>query len=154
MAPLHKMSIDFYEAQFSLIALHTSFEDYTLAYWLNKQLKTKFKRQRKDLDLNTAVSFSVFDWLDIKTDAYWSLVSNKHIGISTQKTEDLFSEVLFEKQQHLVPEHPKVDYFLKIEDEGYINTSKLVVQLKQIPLIVTAFTIDQNQLKSKNNLIF
>ncbi len=154
MAPLHKMSLDFYEAEFTLIALHTSIEDFALAYWLNTHLKTKFKRQKKDLDLGEDAQFSVFTWLDVKTDSYWSLVSNKHLLVDQQQRDDLFSETPLEKMKLLIAEQPRVDYFLKIEDEGYTNMTKLLGQLKQIPVIVTAFSVDQNQLKSKNNLIF
>jgi len=154
MAPLHKMSLDFYEAEFTLIALYTSIEDYALAYWLNTHLKTKFKRQRKDLDFGEDAQYAVFTWLDVKTDSYWSLISNKQLRVDEYQSEDLFKETPLEKKKPLIPEQAQVDFFIKIEDEGYTNTSKLLEQLKQIPLIVTAFSVEYNQLKSKNNLIF
>ncbi|MFT4790507.1 MAG: hypothetical protein ACI9KR_000111 [Arcticibacterium sp.] len=154
MPALHKISINFYDAEYSLIAIHTSLEAYRLVYWLNIHLKTKFKRQKNNLDLNTAAQFSVFDWQDTRTDSYWALLSNKQLSSVALESQDLFSETLLEKKQYLIPEHKGVDFFLKIEDEGYLNIAQLVAQLKQIAVIATAFEIDCNQIKSKNNLIF
>ncbi|HAB80806.1 MAG TPA: IPExxxVDY family protein, partial [Flavobacteriaceae bacterium] len=48
MTALHKISMDFYESEYVLIALHTSLDDFAVAYWLNKHLKTKFKRHKRD----------------------------------------------------------------------------------------------------------
>jgi|TARA_B110000977_G_scaffold195683_1_gene274588 hypothetical protein len=154
MTALHKISMDFYASEYALIALHTSLEDYALAYWLNKHLKTKFKRHKRDLDLNTEATFSVFDWHDLSSDSYWTLLSNKHLSFQHHTTQDLFTNAALEKKQSLIPEHKGVDFFLKIEEQGFLNIKELVVKLKQLPVIVTAFTVDQNQLKSKNNLIF
>lgn len=153
MPALHKISTDFYESPYSLIALHCALEDYTLAYWLNRCLKTKFKK-KKDLDLNTGAQFSVYDWQDTVTDSYWTLLSNKYMSTDYNLSQNLFGEAPLEKRQHLVPEHKSVDFFLKIEDEGYLNTVKLLEQLKQMPKIVMPFVVNKEQLKSKNNLIF
>ena len=71
-----------------------------------------------------------------------------------QATEDLFTNAALEKKQFLIPEHKGVDFFLKIEEQDFLNIKELVIKLKQLPVIVTAFTVDQSQLKSKNNLIF
>ncbi len=89
--------MDFYESEYALIALHTSLEDYAIAYWLNKHLKTKFKRHNKDLDLNTEATFSVFDWHDLSSDSYWTLLSNKHLSFQHQTTQDLFTNAALEK---------------------------------------------------------
>jgi hypothetical protein len=96
----------------------------------------------------------VFDWQDARTDSYWALLSNKQLSSAALESQDLFSETPLEKKQYLIPEHKGVDFFLKIEDEGYLNIAQLVAQLKQMAVIVTAFEIDYNQIKSKNNLIF
>jgi len=154
MTALHKISMDFYESEYVLIALHTSLDDFAVAYWLNKHLKTKFKRHKRDLDLNTDATFSVFDWHDISSDSYWTLLSNKHLSLQHLATQDLFTNAALEKKQCLIPEHKRVDFFLKIEEQGFLNIKELVIKLKQLPVIVTAFTVDQSQLKSKNNLIF
>ena len=106
--------MDFYASEYALIALHTSLEDYALAYWLNKHLKTKFKRHKRDLDLNTEATFSVFDWHDLSSDSYWTLLSNKHLSFQHHTTQDLFTNAALEKKQSLIPEHKGVDFFLKI----------------------------------------
>mgnify|MGYP003643408626 FL=1 len=96
----------------------------------------------------------MFDWHDLSSDSYWTLLSNKHLSFQHHTTQDLFTNAALEKKQSLIPEHKGVDFFLKIEEQGFLNIKELVVKLKQLPVIVTAFTVDQNQLKSKNNLIF
>lgn len=153
MTALHKISLDFYESEYALIALHTPLEDYAVAYWLNRDLKTSFKRQKRDLDLNTEATFSVFDWHDIHSDSYWTLLSNKHLSFQKQATQDLFNDAALEKKQFLIPEHKGVDFFLKIEEQGELNIKELLTKIKQLPEMLTAFEVDQHQLKSRNNLI-
>ena len=115
--------MDFYESEYVLIALHTSLDDFAVAYWLNKHLKTKFKRHKRDLDLNTDATFSVFDWHDISSDSYWTLLSNKHLSLQHLATQDLFTNAALEKKQCLIPEYKGVDFFLKM---SLLDTSSLL----------------------------
>ena len=41
---------DFYEDDFSLIGIHTTLEDYKLAYLLNKNLKINFIKSKENLN--------------------------------------------------------------------------------------------------------
>ena len=50
---------------------------------------------------------------------------------------------------------PKVDYLLKVYDEGNaFAKAKLIASIKSIPQVVTAYNVDIDQLKTKQNLIF
>lgn len=50
---LHKLIVDdFYDTDFSLIAIHCQVEDYRISYLLNKHLDINLMRKGKDLDFN------------------------------------------------------------------------------------------------------
>ena len=56
---------------------------------------------------------------------------------------------------YLLPEFKKVDYFLKIENlEASMNITKIQLLLNTIENISTAYEVETNKIKSKNNLIF
>ena len=50
--PAHKLVLDeIFEQPYKLLAIHSSVEDYKLAYLLNKHLKLKLARMPKNIDL-------------------------------------------------------------------------------------------------------
>ncbi len=56
---------------------------------------------------------------------------------------------------YLLPEYKKVDYFLKIENAAdSLDVSEITTQIKNIERITTVYTVDVENIKSKNNLIF
>jgi len=60
-----------------------------------------------------------------------------------------------ETKTYLIPEKKKVDYFIKIVGEPTQETIyKTVHQIKQIPQVVTSYTVEIDSLKSKQFLIF
>ncbi|MEL6918168.1 MAG: IPExxxVDY family protein [Bacteroidota bacterium] len=59
---VHKISEDFYEDSFALIAVHSSMEDYAMAYTINLHLKCNLQRSRTDLDVSRQTSFPIFEW--------------------------------------------------------------------------------------------
>ena len=46
---IHSLSLDVFEEEYSLIGIHTTLEDYKLAYILNKRLGIKLGKCRDDL---------------------------------------------------------------------------------------------------------
>lgn len=154
MTAIHRISDDFYEDSFVLIAMHSSLEDYAIAYALNQCLKSRLGRSRTDLEISENRSFPIFEWKDIDNDAYWTLIINNSI-----KKDDAYSDSLFKNEisyttHHLVPEYKDVDYFLKIEQDNMDFGNQIVKSILAIPQIITAYMVESNKLKSKNNLIF
>lgn len=156
----HRLFLEDFEASYSLIALHSPVEDYKLVYEMNQQLTSKFFRVRKDIDLvQQGVCFSRFEWENNQTDTVWNLVTNR-VSVNTESEVDQLT--LFNTdsdtntiQYYLIPEQPKVDYFLKIEgDCSQLMMNKLLLKLKEIPHLETAYSIDHTMLKSRSNLIF
>ncbi|WP_411029186.1 IPExxxVDY family protein [Spongiimicrobium sp. 3-5] len=154
MAVVHKISKDFYDDSFKLIALHSSLEDYAAAYAINKYLKSSLQRPRMDLDISENVSFPFFEWKDLINDKYWTLITNTSMGESDLDQNGLFRDETSYTVHYLVSEYKEVDYFLKIEQDDLDVTEDLVKSLLAIPEMITAYTIETNTLKSKQNLIF
>ena len=158
----HKLDLDaFVDQPFKLIAIHSSVEDYKLAFLLNKHLGLRLARARNDVDFyNKSVRafFALFQFRDQHKYCEYYLICNKFKGQSktTGGSGSLFGdEEMASKTIHLLPELSKVDFLLKIEEEsGSFPERKLLERIKEIPQIATAYTIDINDLKSKENLIF
>ncbi|ASO04541.1 hypothetical protein GQ41_3798 [Arenibacter algicola] len=154
MAAIHKISEDFYEETFTLIALHSSIEDFMLVYALNSCLKTNLKRSVSDLDLSQGGSFPIFDWRDEVNDRYYTFVSNNDVKEEVLSVANLFQDQPTLTKYHLVPEYRDVDYFLKIEHDELDVEDYILKSVLTIPKVITAYLVDASKLKSKNNLIF
>lgn len=148
------------EENFSLIGIHCTIEDYRLAFLLNKVLDLKLKRQDKDVDNNNQkTAFSIFEWEDKTQFKIWNLVSN-NCKIITNDFNDgldsLFSaNQVITKTHHLVSEYSKANYLLKISNNFSPNKEKIILEkILKINQVITAYSIDTESLKSKNQLIF
>ncbi|WP_242203129.1 IPExxxVDY family protein [Aestuariivivens insulae] len=158
---VRKLVLDdfFDEEQYTLIGIHCTLEDYRIAYLLNKHLEINLLRKPVDLDFDNGKStYSIFEWEDDRHLKTWSLVSNI---CKREEFQDTTYTSLFETQEpitktfNLIPEYKRVNFFLKIENEYTDSKEKYIVnQILSIPQIVTAYSIDASQLKSKDNLIF
>jgi hypothetical protein len=86
------------------------------------------------------------------------LIENKkEITIAQNaKLSNLFTEnEAFTNTFYFLPEFKKVDYLLKIEgDDNQINLEKITKKLKKIDHVTTVYSVNKDQIKSKNNLIF
>lgn len=151
---VHKISGDFFEDSFTLIGVHSSMEDYAMVYALNLFLKSNFKRSSEDLDISKDVSFPFFNWKDGVNDRFWTLITNASLQEENLETTDLFKDVPSYKNYYLLPEYTTVDYLLKIEHDDEDIEEDILKTLLTIPKVITAYRIDIDTLKSKNNLIF
>lgn len=155
--PIHALGLEeFEEEDFFLIAIHTSLEDFRLAYLLNVALKMNLERSKNCLNLirlKKKVSFSVFSHNSSKYEDQWDLISNR--TSVAQETETNTLPLNSDAKAVLIPEQKKIDYFIKITGnipQGYIK--KTVRRIQSIDQIITSYYIDKNTLKSKEYLIF
>jgi len=144
-----------YDHDYILIGIHTTLNDYRLAYFLNKELKLFLKRFKDNLDFPLKqCSFPFYLYEDKASFITWSMISNKFISTnSVQSNTNLFDEET--KIRFLIPEKNKVDYFIKIN--GFIkdeNLENILTKIKEAEKIITSYTIDPYTLKSRDNLIF
>jgi len=158
---VHKLSItDFNEIDYSLLAIHTSLEDYRLAYFLNQKLSILLSNDNHLVECSSTTGtsfFSTFEYQDELTGEEWVLIENKDEQIIEDQVSmyNLFAE---EKEKistrtYLLPELKKVSFFLKITNIT-TSISELITQINTIPKISTAYVVEVKNLKSKNNLIF
>lgn len=140
---------------YNLIGLHTSLDDYRLAFFLNSTLNIQLKRYNDDLDFDTnPAHFSLYTFDCSKTFTYWSLICNKHNYMSeTSSTNNLFKEQF--RTSVLIPEKRQVDYFLKIEaDIDMPKLETILTKINNIKNMVTSYSINPKTLKSRDFLIF
>ncbi len=160
--PAHKLVLDeVFEEAYKLIAIHCSVEEYKLAFLLNKHLNLRLARSSKDIDFHIKgehVLFALYKFEDQFKYCDYYLVSNisKAEDLSTANPNSLFGEKERTiKKSYLLPEFKNVDFFLKIEEETDGISEKLLLEkIKEIPQVSLAYSIDHEQIKSKENLIF
>ncbi len=144
---------------FLLIAIHTSLEAYHIAFLLNKNLGLQLARMPQDLVLTKEeykVDFSLYEYENPRDYVNYHLFNNR----AQTELKDVEQGLFFNENgvvvsDLLVSDLPQVDFFLKINDEGNaFAKAKILKQINSIPQIVTAYNVDINQLKTKQNLIF
>lgn len=160
--PAHKLVLDeVFEQPYKLLAIHSSVEEYKLAYLLNKHLNLKLARTPKDIDLHKGTEnafFAHFVYEDLQQYCTYHLVSNvarqeEKAGVGGDSL--FFGEHLAVKKSFLLPEFKQVDFLVKIEDEMDVLSEKILTsKIMEIPQVSTAYAFDFHRIKSKENLIF
>ena len=159
---IHKLDLDeFDEIDYHLIAIHTTLEDYRLAYFINQQLPVNLSNSNEEILISIKegeTQFSRFYFDDEDNFISWNLIQNKNevIGQNEIINQDLFSNSSQEvaTKVFLLPELKKVDYFLKIESDDDLEIAGIVKKLKSIKSLSTVYVVETETIKSKNNLIF
>ena len=159
----HKLVLenDFQE-EFSLIAIHCSEQPYKMAYMINKQVFLRLARKKLDVDFSNNgldIAFPIFEYEDESNYFVYNLVANKNKSLSAKflSSGGLFSELATEKtiNNFLLEEFKNVDYLLKVHsDYEKIPTRNLITSINQIEQVISAYRIESDRIKSKNNLIF
>ncbi|WP_310559381.1 IPExxxVDY family protein [Flavobacterium sp.] len=160
---VHKLHFDdFDEINYQLVAIHTSLEDYRLAYFINQKLTINLSSNKNEIHINIKegeTKFSRFYYYEKEKEISWNLIQNKNEVIQNKKdnNQNLFSNLNMEvsTKVFLLPEFKKVDYFLKIDNtEEVMDSAAIQLLLNTIENISTAYSVDTLKIKSKNNLIF
>jgi hypothetical protein len=151
-----------FNTDFSLLAIHCSEDAYKMAYLLNRHVGLKLRRRRTDLDYSKQgleISFPWFEFEDENEYTTYDLLANK---FRTKSARTVASGGLFAEEDseeivtvYLIPELRNVDYFLKISsDSMQLPLRKLVHEINDINEVISVYTVEIDQLKSKHNLIF
>ena len=162
MAVLKLHLDEFDEVDYELIAIHSSVEDFRLAYFINQNLPIVLSKSKDEVGVMVKEGeafFSKFTFDDYKNDILWSLIQNKNDIILQQKStsQNLFLNTNMEtlRKVHLISDLKKVDYFLKIENNNNtFQLEEIVNKLNKIERISAVYTVVPEKIKSKNNLIF
>jgi len=159
------LSIDFeYDYNFLLIGICSPLKDYTICYKLNKTLNKSFQRSKLDVLMNFTdaveeANFAQFEYWDEQYQNQWYLLANKCKILCSDVNQN--QGTIFDglnqnrkKTKHLVPENPKVDFYIQIHGIYNEEAKKaLIKHIKNIDRIVSVHEIDINNLRSKENLI-
>ena len=168
MAIVYKLISDEQEKEaydkidYQLIAIHTSLEDYRLAFFINKRLPVILSKCNSNVSIKkkmAEIQFSRFIFDDEKKDITWNLIQNKNEFSESNFTANtgLFENTITQMatKSYLIPEYKKVDYFLKIENcLEPITIQNTITEIKKIEQISTVYAVAIETIKSKNNLIF
>lgn len=125
--------------EFSLIGISCHAKDYKLCFEFNKLLEVDFIRT-EDLDIDskkTQGNYSLYEYIDEDNFMDYYLISNRS------------------SKGVLIPEHKAIDYFLLLK--GATNddiTDDMIQKISTLQIVLTAYKIDVDTLKSKQNLIF
>ncbi|TMU55235.1 IPExxxVDY family protein [Flagellimonas algicola] len=154
MLTTHKISEDFYDDNFQLIAIHSGLEDFAMGYAVNLACGLQLSRRKNDLQFDQDLAFSVFDWDDELSDTFWTLMSNKCAVEETIPSVGLFQDRTSSRADYLIKERKEVDYFLKVDGVDGPTLVNKIKAINTIPKVVTAYPLETQTLKSKRNLIF
>lgn len=157
---IHKLQLeDFDQIDYNLIAIHTTLEDYRLAFKINQKLTVLLSKNENEIPIivnKNKASFSRFTFNDEEKMMTWDLIQNKQeIELPVETTAvNLFENNTVTTQIALVTELKKVDFFLKIEHNDQIRIKDIINTINTVDSISTVYEVDANEIKSKNNLIF
>lgn len=135
----HKLILED-DFSFDLIGICSSNADYRLCWGINRGLSIGLE---KDQDLSIHVKkegdhlYSFYSFYDELEHIEYYLVKN-----------------LSNNYRRLIPEKDQIDYFLLIKNNFTKEINDILTSLKRIDSILTAFSFDPNELKSKSNLVF
>lgn len=134
----HKFSLDF-EVDFELIGICSHHSDFRLAFSINEKLGISLEKKEDYLHLlkgkkEQEVLHSKYFYLDEDDEYQFFLLKNKSEG------------------KYLVPEKPTIDFFLFIFDNHSIELEDLIEQLRDIPLVLAAYSFDPIEIDSTHNI--
>lgn len=144
------------EEDVSLIAMHCPAEIFRVVYVINRELGLNLAREKLDVDFQhkKALSyFPLYHYFDSEATIDFYVVAN---ASKTKSAHVISQGGLFPDENSystfLIPEYKTADYFLKIE--GHDKPKEVLLKLKRIKHITTAYTVEVSSLKSYKNLIF
>lgn len=153
---------EYADYNFLLFGINCSEEEVRFCWLLNNALNVDFRR-KSDVELlhaksGTENAFPLFEYISKPFEL------EPENGIDDVERADIAEEldVIFQlvgnrnELGFLIPEHPRVDYFLIIrgELEDQVDADEVLKTLREIPKVHLAFAIEPESLKSKDNLIF
>lgn len=128
-----------FELDFDLIGISCHEKDFRLCYEFNKCLEIDLYRI-KDLEIvvkNSKGNYSLFEYNDEENRINYYLISNRS------------------EKGTLIPEHKSIDFLLQLKGvtgDGFVE--ELITKICSISSVLTAYKIEVDSLKSKQNLIF
>jgi len=147
----HTLFVPKEESGHRLLCLHTSLPSHQLAYFLNKNLNIKLKRDRNDLDArNNTEQYPVFSYCSPKEKSNWRLIGNKlYTSGQFENSNSLFETT--EQVHYLFNTLNSVDFLLDLDPTHQANVQS---KLQNSPLIQSCYPLPNHLAYIKQQLSF
>jgi len=126
--------------EFDLIGICSTNSDYRLCWEINIVFDINLRRG-EDYSLKNKKEdeyyFSFYEFVNNDTYEEFYLIKNQSFNY-----------------KKLIPEQDKIDYFLVVKNGYSYSVNELLIKLKKLNGVLTAFSFEVEELKSKSNLIF
>jgi len=161
----HKLVLEIDEdlEAYALVAIHCSAPDFKMAYMLNNVLHLNLQREAQDLAFfysDVTANYPLFFFDDLTQDRKIHLIANS-CRTTVENTQadpgNLFQAASQESSRltYLIPELKQADYLLKISSSKNNHSENVIVsRINEIAQVITAYVVDLQLVKSRNNLIF
>lgn len=153
---------EYADYNFLLFGINCSEEEVRFCWLLNKALNTDFRR-KNDIELRhiksgTTNTFPLFEYISKPFELEPENYNEDSDKADVAEELDVIFHLVGNRNEHgyLIPEQPRVDYFLIVrgELEDQVDADEVLKAIRQIPKVHLAFGIEPESLKSKENLIF
>ena len=150
---IHYIEIDEENEEEYWIALHTTYEGFQLAYFINKNGLLKLRRLNNDIKnyLDEGV-FNIFEFTDKINHKYCNLISNKCVleNFSNSINNNTLFNVPERNELYLLKEFKHVDFFIKSNDKDLHNF--IHKELLIMPTVSLVYVIPE-KIMSKNLIL-
>ena len=150
---IHYIDIDEENEKEYWIAVHTTYEGFQLAYFINKNGLLKLRRSDNDIKnyLDEGV-FNIFEFNDKINHKYCNLISNKCVleNFSNSINNNTLFNVPERNELYLLKEFKQVDFFIKSNDKDLHNL--IHKELLIMPMVSLVYVIPE-KIMSKNLIL-
>ena len=150
---IHYIDIDEENEKEYWIAVHTTYEGFQLAYFINKNGFLKLRRSDNDIKnyFDEGV-FYIFEFTDKINQKYCNLISNKCVleNFSNSINNNTLFNVPERNELYLLKEFKQVDFFIKSNDKDLHNL--IHKELLILPMVSLVYVIPE-KIMSKNLII-
>ena len=150
---IHYIDIDEENEKEYWIAVHTTYEGFQLAYFINKNGLLKLRRSDNDIKnyLDEGV-FNIFEFTDKINHKYCNLISNKCVleNFSNSINNNTLFNVPERNELYLLKEFKHVDFFIKSNDKDLHNL--IHKELLILPMVSSVYVIPE-KIMSKNLIL-
>ena len=151
---IHYIDIDEENEKEYWIAVHTTYEGFQLAYFINKNGLLKLRRSDNDIKnyLDEGV-FNIFEFTDKINHKYCNLISNKCVleNFSNSINNNTLFNVPERNELYLLKEFKHVDFFIKSNDKDLHNL--IHKELLILPMVSLVYVVPEKNM-SKNPILY
>lgn len=128
------------EFDFEIIGICCHSKDYRLCWFLNKQMGIALSRSRKPVEIlqnknRSSSKHSLYEYDDEATKIKYELIANRS------------------EEGYVLPEEKRADYLLLIHNNQMFSIEQIVERIRSIQMVLTAYSIEPENLPSKENLL-